>query len=356
MAKEDQDSRTEDPTGKRQNEAREQGNVALSREANFAMMLLTTLAVILVVAPWSLQPLFRTMREIVEHTDAISLATPNDISSFAFRIWLIMGLALAPPVLLFTAMGVATTIAQTGGLLWATGRLKLNWNALNPMNGFSRLFQAKSLIEWAKGLGKLVLVGIATWIVMSPLYHHVENLIGMDPAAIVPSLSDGLRKLLLTVIGMMIVIAGADVAYQRWSHWRDLKMTKQEVKDEVKNADGDPAIKGKQRARRQARARQRMLKSVAKASVVVTNPTHYAVALQYERGMNAPKLLAKGVDFMAARIRELATEHDVPIIENPPVARAIYAAVEIDEEIPPQHYKAVAEIISYVLRLKQRTA
>jgi flagellar biosynthetic protein FlhB len=354
MAKEDQDSRTEDPTGKRQNKAREDGNVALSREANFAVMLLATLGAMLVVAPWSLQPLFLRMRDIVGHADTISLANTGDISAFGFRIWLLLGLSLAPPILVFTAVGITTTLVQTGGLLWATSRLKLNWNALNPVNGVSRLFQVKALIEFAKNLGKLIMVTIAAWFVMSPLYHHVEGLIGMDPAAIVPSLSDGLRRLLLTVVGTMIVIAAADVAYQRWSHWQDLKMTKQEVKDEVKNADGDPAIKGKQRARRQARVRQRMLQSVAEASVVVTNPTHFAVALKYERGMNAPKLVAKGVDFLAARIRELANEHDVPIVENPPIARAIYAAVEIDEEIPPQHYKAVAEIISYVLKLKRR--
>jgi flagellar biosynthetic protein FlhB len=134
-------------------------------------------------------------------------------------------------------------------------------------------------------------------------------------------------------------------------------MTRQEVKDEHKNADGDPTIKAKYRARRQARARRRMMQAVPTASVVVTNPTHYAVALNYQPGMNAPKLVAKGMDFLAQRIRELARENGVPIIENPPVARALYAAVEVDDEVPPEHYKAVAEIIGYVMRMgKQRRA
>ena len=197
------------------------------------------------------------------------------------------------------------------------------------------------------------MVSIVTFFILRPEYYRVEQLIGMDPVLFVPTITTILMKLVMTIIGTMIVIAGVDVGYQRWSHYQTLKMTKQEVKDEVKSTDGDPTVKNKQRAKRQARAKQRMLQAVPKASVIVTNPTHFAVALRYEKGMNAPKLLAKGVDFMAKQIRDIATEHDVPIVENPPVARAIYATVEIDDEIPSEHYKAVAEIISYVMKLKR---
>jgi flagellar biosynthetic protein FlhB len=159
---------------------------------------------------------------------------------------------------------------------------------------------------------------------------------------------------LIGVILTIIAIAVLDYFYQKWASLRSLKMTKQEVKDEVKNTEGDPHVKGRQRQIRMTRAKKRMLQAVPKASVVITNPTHYAVALYYEMGMmGAPKVVAKGVDYLAQKIREVATAHDVPIVENPAVARALYAAVEIDDEIAPEHFKAVAEIIGYVLKMRR---
>jgi flagellar biosynthesis protein FlhB len=182
----------------------------------------------------------------------------------------------------------------------------------------------------------------------------IESMTGIDPIAMTRELFYVLLHLMIGVLLAIGSIALLDYFYQKWSTLQGMKMTKQEVKDEHKNADGDPHIKGRMRQIRMTRARKRMMASVPKASVIITNPTHYAVALQYELGANgAPRVVAKGVDFMAKQIRELAAKHDVPIIENPPVARALYATVEIDEEIPPEHYKAVAEIIGYVMKLRK---
>jgi flagellar biosynthetic protein FlhB len=353
MAAEDQDSRTEDPTAKRQGEAERKGNVAISREISFTAMLIAALTALALILPWSAQPLLHLLRGLVQRPESISLASTPDIQALLARVAATIAAALAPVMILFALTGIVTVVAQHGGFLWATERLGLQWNLLNPTRGFSRLFSGRALVEWGKGLFKLMIVTVVTYMVMRPEFDRVESLIGADPVQFLPRFMAILHRLLVAVILAMALIAAADFFYQRWSNWRSLKMTRQEVKDEVKNQDGDPTIKAKQRARRQARARRRMLQAVPKASVVVTNPTHFAVALRYEQGMNAPKLVAKGVDFMARRIRDLARDNGVPIIENPPVARALYAAVEIDEEVPPEHYKAVAEIIGYVMRLKR---
>lgn len=353
MAAEDQDSRTEDPTSKRQNEAAQKGNVAVSREVGFAAMLAMALASLLGVLPLALAPLLHMLRMLVERPDRIPLSSRSDILALSSHVAWTTALSLFIPMGLFTATGILAVVAQLRGFIWATDKLRFNWEMLSPVAGMRRLFSARALVEWAKGVAKLLVLAVLSYLVMRPEFGRVELLVGADPREFLPRLVAGTVRLLLTAILTTAAIAAADVLYQRWQHWRSLKMTKQEVKDEVKNADGDPTIKAKQRARRQQRGRQRMLRQVPTASVVVTNPTHYAVALAYQPGMNAPRVVAKGVDHMAKKIRELAEENDVPIVENPPLARALYAGVEIDDEIPPDHYKAVAEIIGYVMRLKR---
>jgi flagellar biosynthetic protein FlhB len=212
----------------------------------------------------------------------------------------------------------------------------------------------KQLVEFGKGLIKAVIVATVAGSYVMPELMKIEDMAGLEPIAMTRELFHVLLHLMIGVLLAIGTIALLDYFYQKWSTLQGMKMTKQEVKDEHKNADGDPHIKGRMRQIRMTRARKRMMASVPKASVIITNPTHYAVALQYEMGANgAPRVVAKGVDFMAKQIRELAAKHDVPIIENPPVARALYATVEIDEEIPPEHYKAVAEIIGYVMKLRK---
>jgi flagellar biosynthesis protein FlhB len=351
---EDQDSRTEDPTGRRMGQARERGQVGISRDITTAASLIAATVVFLLVLPWSLQPLFRLMRGMIEHTGEIRIQNLSDFQHLIANIMATLALSLAMPTAVLVVAGVSIAIVQTEGLLWATEKIKPQLETLNPFNGVKRLFGIKPLVEFLKGIVKVAIVGTTAYLIIKPEVMRVTLMIGMPPDQMLGVLIADVQHLLIAVILTILGIAAADYFYQKWQSLQSLKMTKQEVKDEVKNTDGDPHIKGKQRQIRQARAKKRMLQAVPKASVVVTNPTHYAVALHYEMGMSgAPKVVAKGVDFLAQKIREIATEHDVPIVENPPVARALYATVEVDQEITTEHYKAVAEIIGYVMKLKR---
>jgi flagellar biosynthetic protein FlhB len=351
---EDQDSRTEDPSGRRLNEARGQGQVGISRDVSTALSLIAAAVVFLLVLPWSLAPLLRLMRGMIERPQAIPIGTLADVRILIARVVETVGIAMAMPVAVLALTGIATTIAQTEGLLWATGKLKLHFDFLNPITGVKRLFGWKSLVEFLKGVAKVAIVGTTAYLTIKPEVIRVTLMIGMPPDLMLATLVDDIRRLLIGVILTIIAIAVLDYFYQKWASLRSLKMTKQEVKDEVKNTEGDPHVKGRQRQIRMTRAKKRMLQAVPKASVVITNPTHYAVALYYEMGMmGAPKVVAKGVDYLAQKIREVAIAHDVPIVENPAVARALYAAVEVDDEIAPEHFKAVAEIIGYVLKMRR---
>ena len=351
---EDQDSRTEDPTGKRLSQARDRGQVGVSRDVATAASLIAATVVFLLVLPWSMQPLFRLMGGLIGHLDQIRIRNLADFRHLVADVMATMGLALAMPIAVLVISGIATGVVQTDGFLWATEKLKPQLQVLNPFNGFKKLFGAKSLVEFLKGIAKVAIVGTAAYLVIKPEVVRVTLMIGMPPDQMLPTMIDDIRRLLYAVILTILVIGLLDYFYQKWSSLRSLKMTKQEVKDEVKSTEGDPHIKGKHKQMRMNRAKKRMLQAVPKASVVITNPTHYAVALQYEMGGGgAPRVVAKGVDFLAQRIREIAIEHDVPIVENPPVARALYATTELDEEISTDHYKAVAEIIGYVLKLRR---
>ena len=223
---------------------------------------------------------------------------------------------------------------------------------ISPIAGFKRLFSMTALANFAKGLVKLGLFGAVVAALLWPQRHQLGALVDIDPALILPITHSLCIKLLGTVVAILAVVAVADYLFQYRQWFNRHKMSVREMKEEFRQTDGDPAIKGKIRQMRAQRARKRMMAAVPKASVVITNPTHFAVALQYERGMNAPVCVAKGADLIARKIREIAEEHDIPIMENPPLARALHATVEIDQEIPQEHYRAVAEIIGYLMRLR----
>ena len=259
---------------------------------------------------------------------------------------------LALPLLIFVIAAVAGTMIQIG-LVFATEKLGFDLSRISPLGGFKRLFSVRAGVEFFKSLGKVGTVAVvAAWMAF-PAIGQLERLT-REPAELLPNeLYKFILRLLFGVLAVVTVLALFDYVYQRLAFMRSMRMSKQEVKEENKQAEGDPIIRARLRAIRMNRARKRMMAAVPKASVVITNPTHFAVALQYEMGgTGAPKVVAKGADLVALKIREIATEHDVPIVENPPLARALYASVEVDREIPQEHYKAVAEIISYVFRLK----
>ena len=258
---------------------------------------------------------------------------------------------LALPLLVLVIMAIAGNMVQHAPVLSAEN-MKPKFSKISPLAGFKRLFGPQGLMNFLKGLAKLVIVTGVVFLVVWPERDKLETLIRLDLAALMYFLQTMALKVLAGVIAILTVIAGVDFMFQRQQWTKKQRMTQQEVKDEHKQLEGDPAVKAKLRQIRSERGRKRMMAQVPQASVVVTNPTHYSVALKYEDGMAAPVCVAKGVDQVALKIREIAREHDIPIVENVPLARALHATVEVDAEIPAEHYKAVAQVIGYVLRLK----
>ena len=248
--------------------------------------------------------------------------------------------------------GVAGNLIQHG-FLWAPHRLAPEFSKVDPLQGLKRLFGMDNLINFLKSLLKLFAVCAIVWFVIKPRIGALSIMPALGPAAILPYSAEVLRALLYAVLAFTAVLAGLDWFVARQRYMARMRMTREEVKQDQRDSEGDPHVKGKQKQLRMAAARRRMIQNVPKATVVVTNPTHYAVAIRYHiDAMVAPLVVAKGKNYLALRIREKAILHGVPIVENPPLARALYANVEIDREIPPEHYKAVAEIIGYVFRLK----
>jgi flagellar biosynthetic protein FlhB len=238
-------------------------------------------------------------------------------------------------------------------LVWSAESLKPKLSKISPGAGFKRLFSKQAAANFVKGLIKLALIGSVMSALLWPKRHQLDGLVTMDPAIILILTKTLSLDMLGAVVAVLAVVAAADYFFQYRTWYDRLKMSLREMKDEFKQSEGDPKIKAKIRQLRHQRMKKRMMSDVPKASVIITNPTHFAVALQYERGMNAPICVAKGADNIALKIREIAAKHDIPIVENPPLARALHATAEIDQEIAPEHYKAVAEVIGYIMRLRQ---
>ena len=255
-----------------------------------------------------------------------------------------------PFALLMLAAAVGNMIQHR--LVWSGEQLKPKLSKISPGAGFKRLFSKIALANFVKGLIKLALIGAIMTLILWPKRNQLDGLVTMDPAVVLPLSKTLSLELLGAVVAVLAIVAAADYLFQYRQWYERQKMSVRELKEEFKQTEGDPAIKAKIRQLRAQRSKKRMMADVPKASVIITNPTHYAVALQYDRGMNAPVCLAKGLDNIALKIREIAAEHNIPVVENPPLARALHATVEIDEEVPPEHYKAVAEVIGYVMRLR----
>jgi len=346
-AEKEAEDRTEAPTPRRLERAREEGQVPLSREAvSFATLLGGTLAAALALPPLGLEWL-RAAR-ILLATAAAQEAWPATLALLRASLLLLL-LVLAATCL---AAALATMV-QTGWLLHGKA-LVPNLSRLNPLAALKRLLGPERLAELVRTLAKLGILGLALWLAVD--LTSLQAALHRPPGALLAEAGRGALRLLLACLAAFALVAGLDLFWVRWRHLRRLRMSREEIREELRESEGDPQVKGRLRRLRESRARQRMLASVPKAAVVITNPTHYAVALSYDQGQAAaPKLVAKGVDAMAARIRAVAEEHRVPIVANPPLARALYR-LEPDTEIPPEHWQAVAEIIAYVWRLQGRVA
>jgi flagellar biosynthetic protein FlhB len=341
---EEQEQKTEEASQRKLDQAREKGQVTLSRDVVTGFMFAAIGAIVLLSPPLAAS-LARTTAAFFERPHQL----PIDRSLFTAVLGEV-GLVVAVPLALLAAAAVVGTLIQTGFL--ASGdKIRPKLSHISPMSGWKRIFSMRALAEFGKGLLKLVIVGAALAWVLLPVIDRLALLPGFSIEDTLRELYGFLVRMMMAGAGTMVALALLDYLHQRFQFLRSMRMSKQEVKEEYKQTEGDPHIKGRIRQIRAERARRRMMAAVPEASVVITNPTHFAVALQYEmQKSNAPKLVAKGTDLVALKIREIAKEHNVPIVENPPLARALHAAVDLDEEIPQEHYKAVAEVIGFVLR------
>jgi len=352
MAEERDDTEnTEDPTPRRLEEAIKRGDVVKSVEVSTWFTIAGGSLVLMMFAGPAAMSLETMLRGLLANSYQISADGPalGGLSKLlATRVLAVLGI----PFLLLTLAAFAGSVVQHR-ILFSVEPLIPHLAKISPAAGLRRLFSRQALANFTKGLAKLALFGAVIAALLWPQRQRLVGLVAMDPVLILPFTRGLAMQMLGTVVAILAVVAAADYLFQ-YRQWYDRhKMSVREMKEEFRQAEGDPAIKGKIRQLRMARARRRMMAAVPKASVVITNPTHFAVALQYERGMNAPLCVAKGTDLIARKIREVAEAHNIPVVENPPLARALHGTVEIDQEIPQEHYRAVAEIIGYVMRLRR---
>lgn len=347
----DEAQKTEDPTPKKLEEARKQGNIPLSREVNNWLVLLAGTVVVAAFSPYMFRELFEVLKFYIEKSYAVP-GTPGGMKIALYDGMMEIMLILALPFLFFVLAAFLGPFVQVGPL-FAPKSIKPSLSKISPLKGFKRLFSLRSLMEFAKGIAKIALVAVVGFIILYPFYSAIEHMIDIPVTALLDEMRILVLRLMIGVLIIMGIVAVADLVYQRNEHTKKMRMTKQEVKDEYKQTEGDPQIKSRLRQLRSEKARQRMMQAVPEADVVITNPTHYSIALKYDADtMEAPLCIAKGIDEVAMRIREVAKEHDIVLYENVPLARALYDSVDIDESIPPEHFKAVAEVISYVFKLK----
>jgi flagellar biosynthetic protein FlhB len=343
--------RTEDPTQKRLDEAHQRGDVVKSQEVSTWFVIAGATLVLAAFSTTMGSGLSVSFRGLLSNAHQLP-ADGRGLLAIAGRLGTEVLAAVAIPLVVLMIAAVAGNMIQHR-LVWSGEPMKPQLSKISPMSGLKRLFSKQAIANFVKGLIKLAVIGTVMAMLLWPQRDRLEGLVRTDLIGTVALTQSLALDVLGAVVAILAVVAAADYLFQYRQWFERQKMSLREMKEEFKQTEGDPMIKGKIRQLRQARMRKRMMAQVPKASVVVTNPTHYAIALQYEKGMNAPVCLAKGTDAVALKIREVAGEHGIPVVENPPLARALHATVEIDQEIPPEHYRAVAEVIGYVMKLRR---
>jgi flagellar biosynthetic protein FlhB len=344
----EQEDKTEDASERRIEQALERGDVPRSADLGGFFTLTAGMVVTAMVMKGQGVEVVGSLGEMLGRSGQVALShsTARDAMGLA-------GLAAVGPMLAVMVAAVVASLSLHRPMLTAEP-LMPKLERISPGSGIKRMFGKESWIAFAKTLLKLAAVGAVLWATLWPEVGSLVRLIQLDPVAGVTSAAVLTTRMVVAVLVLYAFIAVADAVYQMLAWKKRLRMSLQEVKDETKESEGNPEIKAKLRALRQRRARQRIIAAVPKASVVLVNPTHYSVALRYEKGMRAPVCVAKGADELALKIREIARENRIPVVANPPLARALHATVEIDAEIAPEHYKAVAEIIGFVMRARKR--
>ncbi len=353
MADQDDTEKTEEPTQKRLDDAQGKGDAVRSQELKHFFMILGGALIIGMYGNMIARSIPRDMLIYLEQGYAFPMDSGNVLQIWRVAAEQLLG-SLFMPFLLLLVAGAAGTLMQQRPV-WTTEKIKPSFSKLSPMKGMGRMFSMHSVSELGKNILKLIIVGVVVTYVVWPDRDRLDSMMQVDLMDQLAYSQAVILKMFAAVAAVMAILGGADYFYQRFEFMKKQRMTRQEIRDEYKQSDGDPLIKARLRQIRLERSRTRMMAEVPEATVVIVNPTHYAVALKYEhQQMAAPICVAKGLDIIALRIRAVAEEHKVPVIENPALARALYASAEIDREISPDNYKAVAEVISFVMRLKAK--
>ncbi len=348
----DRDEKTEDATPRRREDARKKGNVAKSMELNYALVFLTGITSIY----FFITHMYRHIRQVFLYTFSHLTYELTTASVYGLAIMLVKQIAiiLFPILLALLIISIFSNVAQIG-FMTSVESLEPKFERIDPMSGMKRLFSMRGIVELLKAILKITIIGYVVYFTIKSGY---ENYVMLSYAPVNTTIVFALGvifKVALRAGLAMLILALFDLVFQRWQHSQDLRMTLQEVKEEYRNTEGDPLIKSRIRSLQREMARRRMMEEVPQADVVITNPTHYAVAIKYDATtMSAPKVIAKGQRVIAQKIREIAEKNRIPLVENPPVARAIYAAVDVGDEVPEEFYTVIAEILAYVYKLKNK--
>ena len=345
------EDRTEAPTQKRLDQARESGELAVSRDLTMLASLVGAAIGCASVAPDAGRQLVAQLADLIGMAGQLELgALPSQLGDVLLPAALLVGGIGLPAA----GCAILCTMLQSGFYVASTP-IKFQASRISPMAGLARLLSKQHLLDFLKSLVRLVMLGLLAWLVLGGRAREGAAAMDADALRILAIAGSQIGAFARPLLVVLACFAALDVFLVRFQHNRKMRMTREQLRLEMRDSDGDPLVKSKMRRIRAQRARRRMMAKVKTADVVVTNPTHYAIALKYESGSHAaPKVVAKGMDFVAARIREEAAAHGIPLVENPPLARALYP-VELDREIPAEHFRAVAEVIAYVWKLKNRT-
>jgi flagellar biosynthetic protein FlhB len=349
MSEEDESQKTEEPTPKKMEDSRKKGQVAMSREVNTWLILLMATIVMGALGPSIAIDLKNSLQVYLEQAHALP-GVPGGFYLMLGQAFQDMLRVLTLPFLCLVFIAFVGPFVQVGPLFSAE-TIVPKLDKISPVKGLKRLFSMKSLVEFLKGLLKLSTVGVVGFVIISPYFDNFEHLVGMPLNIVLDEVLVLILKMMIGILVVLVIVAVIDLSFQRADHTKKMRMSKQEIKDEYKQTEGDPHMKGKLKQLRAEKGRQRMIQAVPGADVVITNPTHYSIALKYDPdNMEAPMCVAKGMDEIALIIREVAKEHDVTIFENKPLARAMYDIIEVDQMVPTEHFQAVAEVISFVFK------
>jgi flagellar biosynthetic protein FlhB len=352
----EKDEKTEQPTSKKRQDARKKGQVAKSPEVNTAFLFIAAFAALRMFAGYlynNLEDIFTFNFTLMPNIEDIF----NETFMMSYLVWIFMRIIItvAPLLAIVLLVGIVSNVIQVGFMV-TTEPLNPKLSNLNPLKGVKRLFSVKSVVNLIKSLAKMTIITIAIYMMISGEIENIPGLATLDLMHSILYLGSMAVDMGITIGVLFLFIALADVIYTRFSHTKELKMTKQEVKDEYKQTEGDPTIKGKIKQKMMEVSMRRMMSDIPKADVVITNPTHYAVAIQYDKETSdAPRVVAKGADFLARKIKDKAIENNVPIVQDRQLARTIYATVNVGQTIPPELYKAVAEILAHVYKMRGMT-